>query len=88
MHGRWEESDHSLAHKDGWTLVRAEGWFKRAEIRIITLSRLDDPFAHVLEQAVTGNPLAYKALRVVVKTNPKYRAYRATVRQIRREYWT
>lgn len=89
----WSMADNRLSAEDGW-YVHHYGKPQQAYIgptsgygagdRYKTSS---EAFTHVLESALCGDPLAYKALRVVVKTNPFFAQYKSAVRNIYRQYF-
>lgn len=84
----WNSADQSFAYKRGWKVTDVIHPSGRS---IVThndrFQNNAEAVAHVLEQAVCGDALSYKAIRYITKTNPQYREYKQVVRQIYRQYF-
>ncbi len=86
----WEPGVHSLAvaSRDGWALSGSHDWFNDKVIwwpdnwSNQGMSRDENTrsaWTKILEQAVSGCPVAYKALCDVVLTNDYYAEYKETM---------
>lgn len=87
----WTSEDFLAAQRQGWALGQSfqqDADRMRPYIASMGSTRHDpEAFARMLEQAMMGDPTAYKALRIVCKGNPAYKPYKPMVRLIYRRYF-
>lgn len=87
----WCDDDAKMMLKQGLKVYRHGshlGWMVAPiNHRSLTYGDTQRAFALVLEGALAGSRLSYKALRLIVKTNIDYRAYKPTVREIFKTYY-
>ncbi len=78
----WCAADNLKAREEqGWQLMANVPIAYPAENYTATVV-----FQKVLEGAIFGDPLCFKALRYTVKVNPQYKRYKPTVRAIYRKF--
>lgn len=92
----WNADDMNEAMKMGFTLVHGRvnpirygngnGWAIRKYRYSSDPVANQEAFTMVMTQALAGDALCYKAMRIVCKTNPAYESYKPMVREVRKKY--
>lgn len=92
---RWTRTNYRQAVPLGWNLINTSawdddgcygGWIIDYYPLVNIFTDRHHAFAHVLTLAISGDPLAIKALRIVVARNAMYAEYKDTVAELENAY--